>query len=133
MTHNHDDFDTRFKASQEQAAKAADAGFSALSASLRGLIDMQAVEIERLRTIIENGTAIPERHAAEISIAATVSDGRTKNDILVKDNAGTLWMLPNAPRSPYAVPHCEQWVRLPNLPQAADEMNAAPRRNAEGE
>ena len=89
----------------------------------------QTSEIARLRDIIEDATTTPERHAAEIAVASTVTGSRERTDVLAKDNSGALWLLPNAPRSPYAVGHTEGWIRLPALPQPGDEMNAAqPRR-----
>ena len=126
---NNDDFDAKLRETQERAATAAEQGFGALTKSLQDVIALQTSEIARLRDIIEDATTTPERHAAEIAVASTVNERRERTDILVKDNSGALWLLPNAPRSPYAVGHTEGWIRLPALPQPADEMNAAqPRR-----
>lgn len=133
MPYQNQDFDAKLRATQEKAGQAAEQGFSALTKSLQDVIALQTSEIERLRGIIESATEIPERIAAEITVASYSHNGTGKCDVVVKANDGGLWLLPNAPRSPYAVPHANSWVRLPALPQAADEMNAAPRRPAENE
>ena len=126
---NADDFDAKLRETQERAATAAEQGFGALTKSLQDVIALQTSEIARLRDIIEDATTTPERHAAEIAVTSTVTGSRERTDVLAKDNSGALWLLPNAPRSPYAVGHTEGWVRLPALPQPADEMDAAqPRR-----
>lgn len=128
---NNAAFDQRFSEEKAEAAKAAERGFSDLSKSLRGLIDTQAVEIERLRGIIERAENLPERRAETISVSSYVRDGYGRTDVACRATDGSLWLMRNADGY-----ECGGWKRLPDLPQASDEMNAptpGPRRFVEGD
>lgn len=122
MRNDDGDFDQRFERAKGDAAAAAEGGFSTLSAKLHELVTMQAAEIARLRAIIADGTTIPERHAVHASLSTYTRDNREWRDVVALDSAHTLWLLPNAPTHSGVVSRHAGWVRLPPLPQGADEM-----------
>lgn len=122
MRSGNDDFDARFERAQADAAGAAEKGFDALSRQLHALIQLQTEEIGRLRGIIADGTTIPERHATHANLTTYTRDGRERRDVLACGTDRNLWLLADAPTHPDAVKYHAGWVRLPPLPQAADEM-----------
>ena len=126
---NNDDFDAKLRETQERAATAAEQGFGALTKSLQDVIALQTSEIARLRDIIEDGSTIPDRHPVNASLGARDMGGRIRHDVLAIGNDHTIWLMIDAPIHPDGVKYHPGWIRLPSLPQAADEMNAAqPRR-----
>ena len=120
----NEDFDKRFAEAKGQAATAAESGFAALSAKLNELVTMQAAEIERLRNVITDGVTIPERHAVHASLSTYTSAGRERRDVLAIGSDKNVWFIADVPTHPDAVKHHPGWVRLPRLPQAADEMES---------
>jgi hypothetical protein len=128
MTTLNQDFDRRFDDAKAAAADAAEQGFSALNKSLRAAIDLQAAEIERLRGIIEDGTTIPQRHALAGHLSSYTTGGRERRDVLAFGSDHNMWLLIDAPIHPSGVKYHPGWIRLPPLPQARDEMDAAPAR-----
>ncbi|MBU6420182.1 MAG: hypothetical protein KGQ79_10725 [Proteobacteria bacterium] len=126
---NNAAFDTRFAEEQADAAKSAERGFTDLSKSLRGLIDMQAVEIERLRGIIEKAENLPERRAETLTLSSYMGDRYGRVDVGCRASDGSMWLLRNAGHY-----DSDGWERLPDLPQAVDEMNGStPRAHDEGD
>lgn len=128
----YEDFNRKFQTASDKAAHASEQGFGVLTKSLRGLLDLQSAEIERLRGIIERAENLPERRPVALSSSSyetrDSSAGRTDVTCLATD--GSAWILANATRPGYS----DGWQRLPDLPQAVDEMNdTTPRAYGEGD
>ena len=120
----NEDFDKRFAEAKGGAAEAAETGFAGLTRKLHELVEMQTAEIERLRNVITDGVTIPERHPTAVSLATYTSAGRERRDVLAIGSDKNVWFIADVPTHPDAVKHHPGWVRLPPLPQAADEMES---------
>lgn len=124
---NNAAFDERFAEEEASAAKSAERGYNDLNKQLRTMLDMQADEIARLRGIIEKAENLPERRPVALSSSSYIDDRFSRTDVTCLASDGSAWLLAHASRPGYS----EGWRRLPDLPQAADEMNGTTPRAAD--
>ena len=119
------DYLSRFEDQQRELAKSAETAGRSFSQGMADLVQMQQAEILRLHNVLRDNTTIPERHAVDAHIAsASGKDGRVEHSLLVIANDRSLWILQHF--HPNMRPQDVRWFRVPQLPQAADEIE--PRR-----
>lgn len=109
-----DAFTAQTVALREKIEGAAEVSRGAFAAGLADLVRLQAEEIDRLNRVVSDSTVIPARQVVQI---ATGTGSSRHAELFALASDGSLWR-----SDPDAHPADRGWVRLPRLPNAAEDV-----------